>query len=83
MKNLKIVFSVLVFVPALLICLVSNDSLAQGLFYKSFGCIASFVVFGLLTNYMMHFSKIKGNGFLLSWMFVIIGAICTFVASLF
>lgn len=83
MKHLKTVFSVLVFVPALLICLVSAESLQQGLFSKSFGCIASFVAFGLITNYMIHFSKIKDNGFLLSWLFVIIGEICAFVASLF
>jgi hypothetical protein len=83
MKNLKTVFSVLVFVPALIICLLSKESLAQGLFNKSFGSIASFVVFGLTTNYLMHFSKIKDNGFLVSWVFLIIGVICTYAASLF
>ena len=83
MKNLKTVISVLVFVPALIICLLSKEVLAQGLFNKSFGCIASFVAFGLLTNYLIHFSRIKDNGFLVSWLFLIIGILCTFAASLF
>jgi hypothetical protein len=70
---MKTLLSIFVFIPALLICLVSKESLQEGVYSKSFGCISTLVLMGVAVNYLLHFSKIKNDGWKVwGWFSVII-----------
>jgi hypothetical protein len=83
MNILKTAVSIFVFVPALLICLVSKESLQEGVFNKSFGCIATLVLMGVSVNYLLHFSKVKKDGWQVWGWFLIIVGLGLSIATLF
>jgi undecaprenyl pyrophosphate phosphatase UppP len=79
---MKTLLSIFVFIPALLICCISKESLQEGIYNKSFGTIATFVIMGAAVNYLIHFSKVKDGWQFWAWVLIIVG-IGLSIATLF
>ncbi len=57
MKLFKILTGVFTFAPFLLVFFSSTESLTQGAFSKSFGCLASLFLLGVTENLLLFVDK--------------------------
>lgn len=80
MKNF---ISLFVFLPAFLMLTLDEGTFAEGIYNKSFGTIATFVLMGIAVNYLFHFSKVKNDGWKVWGWFTIIIGLGLSVATLF
>lgn len=70
---MKKLLSLFVFVPALLVCILPKESLEEGIYSGSTGCITTLVLTGVAANYLLHFSKVKNDGFaVVAWFSAIV-----------
>lgn len=56
---MRVILSLAVFIPTLLILLISEESLKEGVYTKSPFTIITFILMALAVNYVCYFSKIK------------------------
>lgn len=82
MKIFKIVLSLFTFIPALIVILSSAESLTQGLYTKSVGCVGTLIAMGLAVTYLINFSKVT-DGFKVWLAFGAIIAAGLSIATLF